>query len=76
MNKLPNKKIALRLIVLLCASSQLLALDAQANLREDVFGAGARVKPLRRHGADKAGRAQAQRRRRAPAPAVGPAAAT
>lgn len=46
MNKLPNSRIRLRLGVLFCTACLLLTSQAQANLREDVFGAGARVKAM------------------------------
>ena len=46
MNKLPTSKISLWLGVLFCSAGLLYTPLAQANLREDVFGAGARVKAM------------------------------
>ncbi len=46
MNKLPTSKISLWLGVFFCSAGLLYTPLAQANLREDVFGAGARVKAM------------------------------
>lgn len=46
MSKLPIPKIAVWQVVLFCVSSQLFISNAHANLREDIFGAGARVKAM------------------------------